>query len=102
MEYIEGTTLDGLMGNAVPKPPSVTLDSAVLLSTSPIPFSVVQKRIVEENLYLMRLEAWMREHWVAMPIVLTLVSAVLFAGPRVVLGNYRRAHPTGGSVQNTT
>lgn len=80
----------------------LTGDSAVLLNTGPIPFSVVQKRTVEERLYLMRLEAWMREHWVAMPIVLTLVSAVLFVGLRVVLGNYRRAHPTGGSVQNTT
>ena len=80
----------------------LTGDSAVLLSTGPLPFTVVRRQIVEEKLYLMRLEAWMREHWVAMPIVLTLVSAVLFAGLRVALGNYRRAQATRGSIQRAT
>ena len=73
-------------------------DSAVLVSSGPIPFTVVRKQTVEERLYLMRLEAWMREHWVTLPIVLTLASVVLFVGLRVVLGNYRQAQNTRGSV----
>jgi len=75
-------------------------DAAVLASPRPIPFSVVRKQNVEEQLYLMRLEAWMREHWVALPIVLTLASVVLFLGLRVVLGNYRRAQNTRSSVRS--
>jgi hypothetical protein len=77
-------------------------DSAVLVNSAPIPFRVVRRKTVEEQLYLMRLEAWMREHWVTLPIVLTLASVVLFVGLRVVLGNYRRAQNTPGSVRSET
>ncbi|HEU0004653.1 MAG TPA: hypothetical protein VFS12_01565, partial [Terriglobia bacterium] len=67
-----------------------------------IPFTVVRKETIEEQLYLTRLEAWMREHWVVLPIVLTLASVVLFVGLRVVLGNYGRAQNTRGSVRSET
>ena len=77
-------------------------DSAILVSSGPIPFTVVRKETVEEQLYLTRLEAWMREHWVVLPIVLTLASVVLFVGLRVVLGNYGRAQNTRGSVRIET
>ena len=77
-------------------------DSAVLVNSGPIPFTVVRRKTVEEQLYLMRLEAWMREHWVTLPIVLTLASVVLFVGLRVVLGNYRQAQNTRGSVRSET
>jgi len=80
----------------------ITGDSAVLVNGGPVPFAVVRKQSVEEQQYLMRLETWMREHWVTMPVVLTLASAVLFVGLRVVLGNYRRAHTTRRSIENAT
>jgi Bacterial cellulose synthase subunit len=77
-------------------------DSAVLAGARPVSFSVVQTKVFQERLYLMMLEAWMREHWVALPIVLALASALLFWGLRVVLVNYRRAQDSRSSVRNAT
>lgn len=73
-------------------------DAAVLTPARPIPFSISAKQTVREYLYLMHLEAWMRTHWVALPIVLTLASVVLLVGLRVVLGNYKRARNAGSSI----
>jgi len=47
-----------------------------------------QRRIVEIS-YLTRLEAWLRAHWLALPLILASASGLLWMGLRLVLGHYR-------------
>ncbi|MGH7306650.1 MAG: cellulose biosynthesis cyclic di-GMP-binding regulatory protein BcsB, partial [Candidatus Rokuibacteriota bacterium] len=48
------------------------------------------RRRVGERSYLIFVEAWLRAHWLALPIILITVSALLFVGVRLGLRRYRR------------
>lgn len=66
-------------------------DSAYLTARGPVCFRMAAPRRFQEFAYLTRLEAWMRMHWIALPVVLTLASGILFVGLRLALGHYRRS-----------
>ncbi len=53
-------------------------------------FTLGPRRRVTEYSYLIFIEAWLRAHWLALPIILITVSALLFVGVRLGLRRYRR------------
>jgi hypothetical protein len=67
----------------------LTGDTVFLSAEGPLAFRVGAQRRVAEISFLTRLEAWLREHWLALPLVLAAVSALLFMGLRLLLGSYR-------------
>lgn len=46
-------------------------------------------RSIEEVAYFIHLEAWMRANWLALPVILTVVSGVLLVGVRIALDHYK-------------
>lgn len=54
-------------------------------------FSHAPRRRVVEYSYLIFIEAWLRAHWLALPIILITVSALLLVGVRLGLRRYRRS-----------
>jgi hypothetical protein len=70
-------------------------DTAFLAEEGPAAFSIGARRTVSEISYFTRLEAWLRAHWLALPLILALASGVLWIGLRLVLGHHRSHHPMG-------
>jgi cellulose synthase subunit len=68
-------------------------DVVFLASEGPLGFRVGAQRRVAEISYLTRLEAWLRAHWLALPLILVAISGLLFMGLRLVLG-YQRERRT--------
>ncbi|HET7292929.1 MAG TPA: cellulose biosynthesis cyclic di-GMP-binding regulatory protein BcsB [Vicinamibacteria bacterium] len=65
-------------------------DTAFLAAEGPLAFQLGQRRTLAEISYLTRLQAWLRAHWLALPLVLAGVSSLLFMGLRLAL-EHRRA-----------
>jgi hypothetical protein len=49
---------------------------------------------IDEGSFLSHLEAWLRVNWLALPIILTSVSGLLFVGLRLVLTHYKKNSAT--------
>jgi len=64
-------------------------DAVFLSAEGPLAFRLAARRTIAEISYLDRLEAWVRGHWLALPLILAGISALLVAGLRLVLGHYR-------------
>jgi len=64
-------------------------DVAYLAAGHPDSFVSGPKRRVRESAYLTFVEAWLRTHWLALPIILIAVSGLLFVGVRLALRHYR-------------
>jgi hypothetical protein len=64
-------------------------DTAFLPAEGPVAFRLEARRTIVEVDYLTRLEAWLRAHWLALPLILAAVSGLLFAGLRLVLEHHR-------------
>ncbi len=67
----------------------LTGDTAFLASEGPLCVRLGPPRRIAEISYLTRLEAWLRAHWLALPLILAAISGLLFMGLRLVLGHYR-------------
>jgi hypothetical protein len=67
-------------------------DTAFLSAEGPLSFRVGPHRKIAEISYLTRLEAWLRAHWLALPLILAAASGLLWMGLRMVLGQHR-SHP---------
>jgi hypothetical protein len=66
-------------------------DTVFLAAEGPLAFQLAARRTTAEISYLDRLEAWVRGNWLALPLILAGISALLVAGLRLVLGHYRAA-----------
>jgi hypothetical protein len=64
-------------------------DTAFLSAEGPVNFRLGARRTIAQIDYLTRLEAWLRAHWLALPLILAAVSGLLFAGLRLVLERHR-------------
>ena len=64
-------------------------DTVFLAAEGPLAFRLAARRTTAEISYLDRLEAWVRGNWLALPLILAGISALLVAGLRFVLGHYR-------------
>lgn len=64
-------------------------DTAFLAAEGPVSFRLGPRRTIAEISYFTRLGAWLREHWLALPLILASMSGLLFLGLRLALGHYR-------------
>jgi hypothetical protein len=64
-------------------------DVAFLAAEGPLSFRLGERRAVAELSHLTRLQAWLRAHWLALPLILAAVSGLLFVGLRLLLAHYR-------------
>jgi Bacterial cellulose synthase subunit len=67
----------------------LTGDTAYLAAEGPVSFRIGPRRAIVEISYFTRLGAWLREHWLALPLILASISGLLFLGLRLALGSYR-------------
>ena len=72
-------TLNGLRGDA----------ASLATAGHPESFVVGPRHKVVEYSYQAFVEAWLRTHWLALPIILITTSALLFVGVRLALRHYR-------------
>jgi hypothetical protein len=49
-------------------------------------------RKVSQRSYFTHLQVWLRENWIALPVILTTVSCLMFVGLRLGLAQYKRAN----------
>jgi hypothetical protein len=63
-------------------------DAAYLTGKRPESFVIGPRRRISEYSYFLFIEAWLRAHWLALPIILIAVSGLLFAGVRIILRHY--------------
>ena len=64
-------------------------------------FTVNPSYKLEEYSYLTHLQVWLKENWVALPVILALASSLLFIALRLILIQYKNrkdALPTGGAA----
>ena len=73
-------------------------DTAFLAAEGPLAFRLGAHRRIAEISYLARLGAWLREHWLALPLILATASGLLWIGLRLVLGHYRSHRFLGDTV----
>jgi cellulose synthase operon protein B len=52
-------------------------------------FRIRPVRLIHEYAYFMHLQAWLRTNWIALPVILTSVSGLLFVGLRLALAQYK-------------
>jgi hypothetical protein len=64
-------------------------DTVFLAAEGPVAFRLGARRTIAQIDYLTRLEAWLRAHWLALPLILAVASGLLFAGLRLVLEHHR-------------
>lgn len=50
---------------------------------------------ISEYSYFTHLDLWLRENWIALPVILTFVSTLLFVGLRLVLAQYKNRKSAG-------
>jgi hypothetical protein len=67
-------------------------DTALVTARGVSPAVLGKPRAVREVDYLVYVDAWLRSHWLALPLVLAVVSGLLFLALRLAL-----AHRRGGS-----
>ena len=64
-------------------------------------FTVNPSHKLEEYSYLTHLQVWLKENWVALPVILALASGLLFVALRLILIQYKHRKdvlPTGGTA----
>jgi hypothetical protein len=66
-------------------------DTAFLAAEGPQCFKLATQRTLAEVSYLTRLDAWLRDNWIALPAILALVSGFLFMGLRLAIEQRRGA-----------
>ena len=64
-------------------------DTAYIYSDGVSGFKTTPVREVREYSYSTHLQAWLRENWIALPVILTSVSCLLFVGLRLILVQYK-------------
>jgi len=64
-------------------------DTAYIYSDRVASFKTTAVRRNREYFYSIHLQAWLREHWIALPVILATVSCLLFVGLRLALAQYR-------------
>lgn len=64
-------------------------DAAYVTSNQAVCFTLSSRKTIQEYSYLTHVEAWLRVNWMALPIILTVVSGVLFVGLRLALNHYK-------------
>jgi cellulose synthase subunit len=64
-------------------------DGAYLKADQAVCVSLSKHQEIDEVSYLAHLEAWLRVNWQALPIILTIVSALLFIALRLLLTHYK-------------
>jgi hypothetical protein len=52
-------------------------------------FTVNPSQTIEEYSYLTHLQLWLKENWIALPVILALVSGLLFIALRLILIQYK-------------
>lgn len=65
-------------------------DVAYLAADRPESFVLGPRSKIAEYSYQIFIEAWLRAHWLALPIILITVSGLLFVGVRLALRHYGR------------
>jgi hypothetical protein len=56
-------------------------------------------RLIQEYSYSTHLQAWLRTNWIALPVILTSVSGLLFVGLRLALAQYKnRNHSSADNL----
>ncbi|MGH7429749.1 MAG: cellulose biosynthesis cyclic di-GMP-binding regulatory protein BcsB, partial [Candidatus Methylomirabilaceae bacterium] len=70
--------------------PQLRGDVAYLAANRPESFVLGPRRKLAEYSYQIFVEAWLRAHWLALPIILITVSGLLFVGVRLALRHYGR------------
>jgi hypothetical protein len=75
-------------------------DTAYIYSNKVASFRTAPVHEMSERFYLTHLQAWLRENWFALPVILTTVSCLLFVGLRLALAQYknRRAAAAGSQA----
>lgn len=66
-------------------------DTAFLAVEGPVSMALHAQRTVADVSHLARLEAWLRDNWLALPAILALGSGLLFMGLRLTLEQRRGA-----------
>jgi hypothetical protein len=64
-------------------------DTAYLYVDRLTSFRTRPAHVIREHSYLIHLQAWLRENWIALPAILTTVSCLLFVGLRLMLAQYK-------------
>jgi hypothetical protein len=64
-------------------------DTVLLSTAQPVMRKTVKQITITEHHYLDRLEAWLRSNWIALPVILGMVSILMFAALRLSLNQYR-------------
>jgi cellulose synthase subunit len=64
-------------------------DTAHIYSDGSASFKTVPVREISEYSYFTHLQAWLRENWIALPLILTAASCLLFVGLRLALAQYK-------------
>jgi hypothetical protein len=64
-------------------------DTAYIYSEKVSSFRTTSARENHEYSYSTHLQAWLRENWIALPVILTVVSCLLFVGLRLALAQYK-------------
>jgi hypothetical protein len=81
-------------------------DTAFLSAEGPLASRVGVPRTIAQISYLTRLAAWLREHWLVLPLILAVASGLLWLALRLVLGHYRShrlpGHPAGAPSAGVT
>ncbi len=68
-------------------------DTAFISADGLSSFKTVPVRQVHEYSYVTHLQAWLRENWIALPVILTTVSCLLFVGLKLALAQYKSRTP---------
>jgi hypothetical protein len=72
-------------------------DVAYVSADGPVSFKRASARQLYEYSYFTHLQAWLRENWVALPVILTAASCLLFVGLRLMLVQYKTRKPVSSS-----
>jgi len=64
-------------------------DTAYLYPDKLAYFTVNPSRKIEEYSYLTHLQVWLRENWIALPVILAAASVLLFVALRLALTQYK-------------
>src|SRR6516225_5273381 len=64
-------------------------DTAYIYADRVASFKTTSVRQNYEYSYSTHLQAWLRENWIALPVILTTISCLLFVGLRLSLAQYK-------------
>jgi hypothetical protein len=64
-------------------------DTAYIYFDGVSTFKTASVQEIHQYSYFTHLQAWLRENWIALPVILTIVSCLLFAGLRLILVQYK-------------